>query len=308
MSMTRRRVVVAALFLTSALVVPGAARGGATVPDGSTEPFFFIQMADSQFGFFATPLLLAVAGMPWNADDVAREAVLFEQAIAHVNRLRPAFVVICGDLVNLPRQPTQTAEFNRIRALLRDDVPLYLVPGNHDVGNAPTRASLAWYRSTFGPDRYTFDHGGMRGIVLNSVVERAPGQVPLARAAQRQWLANTLERARRDDVQPLLVFQHHPLFLEDPAEPASAFNLPLDERQYLLDLFKTYGVRAVLAGHYHRNALARDGGLELITTSAVGRPLGDDPSGFRVVKVWPDRIEHEYYGLDDVPDAITFGD
>ena len=62
----------------------------------------------------------------------------------------------------------------------------------------------------------------------------------------------------------------------------------------------------MLAGHYHRNALARDGALEMITTSAVGRPLGDAPSGLRIVKVWPDRIEHAYYGLDEVPERISF--
>ncbi len=308
MSVVRRRTVVGVLLVALALLVPGAARVEDASAETSPEPFFFVQMADTQFGFFATPLLLAIAGRSWNGDDVAREAALFERAIAHVNRLRPAFVVLCGDLVNLARQPTQTAEFNRIRALLRDDVPLYLVAGNHDVGNTPTRASLAWYRSTFGPDRYTFDHAGTRGIVLNSVIEHTPKKVPLARLAQRQWLASTLEQARRDEVRQLLVFQHHPLFLEDPVEPPSAFNLPVAARQHHLDLFKTYGVRAVLAGHYHRNAVAADGALEMITTSAVGRPLGDDPSGFRIVKVWPDRIEHEYYGLDDVPDAITFDD
>lgn len=305
----RRGVSVGAMLLAIALLVPSGVRGenGAS-PAVDPAPFFFVQMADPQFGFFATPVPLAHLGVEWNGDDVVREAALFERAIAHVNRLRPAFLVICGDLVNLPRHVTQTAEFNRIRARLRDDVPLYLVAGNHDVGNTPTRESLAWFRSTFGPDRYTFDQAGMRGIVLNSVLLREPARVPYALAAQRQWLENALDRARRDGVQQILVFQHHPLFLEDPTEGASIFNLPPDARQQYLELFKAYGVRAVLAGHYHRNALARDGALEMITTSAVGRPLGDDPSGFRIVKVWPDRIEHAYYGLDEVPDAVTLGD
>ncbi len=41
-------------------------------------------------------------------------------------------------------------------------------------------------------------------------------------------------------------------------------------------------VRAVFAGHYHRNSYGTLGKMEMITTSAVGRPLGVDPSGFRV--------------------------
>ncbi len=48
-----------------------------------------------------------------------------------------------------------------------------------------------------------------------------------------------------------------------------------------------------------------DDGLEMVTTGPVGKPLGDDPSGLRVVKVFSDRIEHRYYGLDDVPPSIT---
>jgi hypothetical protein len=31
----------------------------------------------------------------------------------------------------------------------------------------------------------------------------------------------------------------------------------------------------------------------------VGLPLGDDPSGFRVVEVHEDRIEHRFVPLDD---------
>lgn len=50
----------------------------------------------------------------------------------------------------------------------------------------------------------------------------------------------------------------------------------------------------MFAGHYHRNAYARAGEIEMVTTGAVGRPLGDDPSGFRVVDVHDDRLEHSY--------------
>ena len=38
----------------------------------------------------------------------------------------------------------------------------------------------------------------------------------------------------------------------------------------------------------------------MVTSAAVGYPLGDDPSGFRTVRVYEDRIEHEYHALDRV--------
>ena len=42
----------------------------------------------------------------------------------------------------------------------------------------------------------------------------------------------------------------------------------------------------------------------MVTTGPVGYPLGDDPSGLRIVKVYRDRIEHAYYGLDTIPETI----
>jgi hypothetical protein len=44
----------------------------------------------------------------------------------------------------------------------------------------------------------------------------------------------------------------------------------------------------------------------MITTSAVGKPLADAPSGMRIIKIYPDRIESIYYGLDEIPEFITF--
>jgi hypothetical protein len=44
--------------------------------------------------------------------------------------------------------------------------------------------------------------------------------------------------------------------------------------------------------------------MQTVTTSAVGYPLGDDPSRLRIVKVFGDRIEHHYYGMDEIPDDV----
>ena len=75
-------------------------------------------------------------------------------------------------------------------------------------------------------------------------------------------------------------------------------------RRIILDLLKAQDVSAVFAGHLHRNAYASDGTLQMVTTGAVGYPLGDDPSGMRVVKMHGDSIEHDYYGINDLPDSV----
>src|SRR5437868_882524 len=101
---------------------------------------FFVQMADPQFGMYS------------NNADFSQETANFEFAIANANRLRPSFVVVCGDLINQAGDPRQTAEYLRVAAKLDRSIPLHNVAGNHDVGNSPTPASLKVYRARFGPD------------------------------------------------------------------------------------------------------------------------------------------------------------
>ena len=66
-------------------------------------------------------------------------------------------------------------------------------------------------------------------------------------------------------------------------------------------------LKYLFSGHYHRNAVARDGDIEAVTTGPVGQPHGGDKSGLRVVIVRDDRIEHHYYGFGELPNRIDFG-
>ena len=89
-------------------------------------------------------------------------------------------------------------------------------------------------------------------------------------------------------------------------EPDTYHNIDMKNREKYLDLFDRNNVEFVFAGHRHRNMLNHYGNVELVTTSALGKPLGEDPSGFRIVKVSGKNIEHKFYGLDDVPSSIRF--
>ncbi len=256
-------------------------------------PFFFVQMADPQFGMFA-------ANMSFK-----KETELFEKAISHANRLKPAFVVICGDLINKPGDEEQTKELFRIAHKLDKKIPLYWVPGNHDVGNQPTLENLEWYRKTFGKDWYSFHYGSCKFVVINTTIIHRPDKVREEMEKQWEWLSGALKNANNEKPIHTIVFQHHPLFLKDPQEKDGYFNIPKERRPKYLNLFKENNVSAVFAGHYHRNCYANDGTMEMITSGPVGKPLGEDPSGFRIVKVFKDQIEHKYYGLDAVPEMVT---
>jgi 3',5'-cyclic AMP phosphodiesterase CpdA len=221
-----------------------------------------------------------------------------------VNRLRPAFVVITGDLVHKPGDAAQIAEYRRIVAKIDRSIPVYNIAGNHDVENVPTPESLAIYTKIFGPDRYTFRHRGLVGIVLNSSVIHSPGKTPEQLAEQERWLRAELSKARAEGARHIVVFQHHPWFIKSASEADQYFNIPMARRAAYMALFREFGVRYLFCGHYHRNAEGRDGEIENITSGPVGKPLGGAKSGIRVAIVRADKIEHLYYELGDLPVKI----
>jgi 3',5'-cyclic AMP phosphodiesterase CpdA len=260
----------------------------------AAEPFFFVQASDPQFGMFTAD------------KDFLQETANWEFAIANINRLHPAFLVVTGDLTNKAGDAAQLAEYRRINAMLDKSVHLYSVPGNHDVGNEPSPESLRAYRAAFGPDYYSFREGPLYGIVLNSSLFKAPEKVADEAAKQEKWLEAELAKARSSGAL-IVVYQHIPWFLEKADEPDQYFNIPIETRRRALATLHRYGVKYVFAGHYHRNALGRDGDLEMITTGPAGMPIGPDPSGLRIAEVKDGAIVHKYYGFGTLPSVFPEG-
>jgi 3',5'-cyclic AMP phosphodiesterase CpdA len=279
----------AGLIASIALVASALARQAPV--DAS---FFFLQFSDPQFGMFTAD------------KDFAQETANFEFAIATANRLRPAFVVITGDLVNKAGDAAQIAEYQRIAAKLDRSIPLYNVAGNHDVENTPTPETVAAYTKVFGPDHYTFRYRSLVGIVLDSTIMSAPEKVPELYAEQDRWLKTELAKARGAGTAHIVLFQHHPWFLKDAAEPDGYYNIKLPRRSEHLALLHEFGVTYVFAGHYHNNSPARDGDLEMITSGPVGKPQGQGArSGIRVAIVRAGGIEHRFYEFSEIPNAIS---
>ncbi len=259
-----------------------------TVPLRAADPFFFIQASDPQFGMQAAD------------KNYTQETANWTYAITNINRLHPAFLVVTGDLINKPGDESQIAEFKRINKQLDPTIHQYNVAGNHDVENDPTPESIAAYRKNIGPDYYSFREGQIYGIVLNSSYFKAPAKVQQEAAKQETWLTAELEKAKAANALTV-IFQHIPLFLEKPDEPDQYFNTPLETRKRILALLHRYNVHYVIAGHLHKNSYGKDGDLEMITTSAVGKPLGDDPSGFRIIELKDNALIQQYIPFGKLP-------
>lgn len=210
-----------------------------------------------------------------------------EQTVEQINELNPAFVILTGDVVTTFTADNY-ARFKEIVATLKP--PLYVIPGNHDVGNKPGRngpvteeSYNAWLKAG-GVGHVAFDREDCLFIGLTSVLFNSG--LP-AEEEQFDWLKARLEGAGKKRV---FVFQHHPIFENSPKEPTGAYN-NIDEpmRSQLLKLFKKHKVEAVFYGHLHRFNESFYGGTKYIGTPSTAFPVTTDRgmSGYRIVYVSP---------------------
>ena len=250
----------------------------------SRNPFFIIQMSDPQFGFLDAN------------KSFEKETKLYGKAVEIVNRLNPDFVVITGDFIHDHTDSSQWAEFDRITALIKRQIPVYMVPGNHEYSVNPTEEEFMHYKKIIGDDKFSFNHRKNLFIGINSNLLKT-GSHRLEKE-QYEWLENELKNA--GGIRNIVVFAHHPFFAKDADEPDTYSNIPLVKRKKYFELFSRFGVKAVFAGHFHKNSIGDYEGVDMITTSAVGKQLGNDQSGFRIVKVTQDSIFSEYYSLEEL--------
>lgn len=292
----------------------------------SFKPFHFVQMADTQLGMEES-FDKKVKG--WD-----KELQLMRLAAAEVNRLRPAFCIVCGDLVDewpeeeqgrrgsvdAARRELQEADFKAAMSLIDEEIPLICLCGNHDIGNRPNAQTIKRYESSFGDDYLTFWCHGIKCLVVNSQLWKDDSDAKVLRERMDAWLDKELGEDGDGCTSPrrMLVFSHVPPFINKPDEANGYFNLELGFRQRLLAKMAAKGVVAWFCGHYHRNAggVYRDADgreLEVVVSGAVGVQITDDPvgnplelsgigghcigeaaSGLRIVRVLADSVEHEW--------------
>ncbi len=227
--------------------------------DAAAGGFAFVQMCDTQLG------------MGGYEHDVRS----FELAVDQINALEPDFVLICGDLVD-KADDKSFADFNRIRAKFK--IPCHCAAGNHDVENRPTAASLQRYRKKIGEDYFTVEHKGYTFVVANTQLWKAP----LEGESEKHdaWFRKSLARAKARG-NPVVVVTHYPLFVQEPDEEESYFNIGPAKRGELLALCEENGVVALLAGHTHRLVVKEYKGMQMVNGETTSKNFDGRPLGFR---------------------------
>ncbi len=140
-----------------------------------------------------------------------------------VDSLRPAFVLIAGDLVRdalRVGEAEATSYYELFMGELRQfTTPAWTVPGNHEIFGIERDKSHVepahplfgrkMYQHYLGPDYYSFTHGGIHFVGLNSVDVDGPSYYGHVDSLQLAWLARDL--ARIPATMPVVTFNHIPL-------------------------------------------------------------------------------------------------
>jgi Predicted phosphohydrolases len=248
-----------------------------------------VQATDPQFGFIE------------DNNGYEPEQKLLSQAIKKINLIAPDIFVITGDFINDRESEEQVEAFKKVMRTLDKSIPLYYTPGNHDINNDPTLESVARYQTRYSKPLYSsIEKDGVRFIFMNSVIIKAEYAKDME-DEQYEWLKSLVG----SDNPPTIVFLHQPFFIKDFNEDSSYSTIDPAKREKYWGLFKKLNVKSVFAGHLHNEAVAEYDGIKMITTSALGRPLGDVPSGVRIIKVKREKddisINSKYYEVKDIP-------
>ncbi len=184
----------------------------------------------------------------------------FHRVSEYIDATRPDLVVNSGDLAfDAPTNADDLGFARELHGAL--PVECRYLPGNHDVGDNPTKFGpgpsdlvtelrLQAFATAFGEDRWSFEAAGWCFIGLNSLVMNTG---LASEAGQFEWLASQLSST---DGKPVALFLHKPLYLNAPDDPelaASAIRyVPIPARGLLVEMLRAVDLRLVASGHVHQ--------------------------------------------------------
>lgn len=264
-----------------------------------------------------------ISDMHVEAEGPSREH--FSRAMRNVQLLNPPveFVVNAGDCVMdvmFSDKDRAIAQWDRFQSVLSADFPLpvYHAIGNHDVwgwGLKPEKQAAAQNDPLYSkgmalerlglPNRYyTFDHGGWRFIVLDSIhlADLAFNQPYTGKLDEEQyeWLVQTLDATPATT--PICIVSHIPIFgasgLMDSDESSGNWVMPgawqhIDGRKLIALFWEHPNVKLCLSGHTHQVEDLRYHGVNYLTNGAISGnwwkgAYHDFPPGYVVFNLYTD--------------------
>jgi len=198
---------------------------------------------------------------------------------ALVDSLKPAFVLVSGDLVRdalrVPEAEATGYYQMYLKETARFSAPIWNVPGNHEIFGIERMTSLvspthplyakAMYRHFLGPDYYSFTYGGIHFVGLNSVDYDDLWYYGHLDSTQIAWLKQDLKTV--PPTTPVVTFNHIPFlstaeilsgYTDDPPAPSlitvnhhTAFRHTVSNTAEVIAALKDHPYPLALGGHIH---------------------------------------------------------
>ena len=197
---------------------------------------------------------------PRNADRVTT-------ALGYLERLprRPDAILVTGDLTD----SGTVAQYDQARKVLSTDIPLHVLPGNHD-DRANLCHGLLDIPVPDGPVNRAVEVGGLTVAMLDSTI---PGSGGGALGEQTYaWLDRLLDRTPADG--SVLIALHHP-----PVPMFSTVVDPIrlaDPQRLEHTIAGDDRILGVLTGHMHAMGTTLFGGRPLVVAPSVASAIGGE--------------------------------
>jgi predicted phosphodiesterase len=179
--------------------------------------------------------------------------------VEQINNVNPDLVIHLGDIPHtIPSSENHDQAMRNAHAIYKNGIrsDLYVVPGNHDIGNKPNaftsspimeEGSHEVFERYWGATYSSFDYEDCHFLLLSSSVLNSG--LPLE-VEQSLWMLDDLRR-NRETGRRVFWCMHHPPFINHPSEIEHYDNIGEPGRSWLLSLLREYEVEAVFCGHAH---------------------------------------------------------
>jgi 3',5'-cyclic AMP phosphodiesterase CpdA len=223
------------------------------------DPVFFVQLTDTHFGpeeHFARgrAAVKAINALPVKISFVAVTGDIMHDCIADSNKVNEALAILGG---------------------LK--VPVHFVPGNHDLLKKAPEATVAVFTNRFGPLISSAEYGGVEFVFV--CTEPLAGGAQIKGYDPLNALENLLQSRAAD--QPSVLFHHTPSiddFYDNESHKGWRYS---KEGLRWIALLHRYPVKAVIAGHFHRDEMHWIGEVPLYIDPPLSSWLGRQ-AAFRV--------------------------
>lgn len=155
----------------------------------------------------------------------------FQRHLWLINFLSPDFAIVTGDVCNNPHEVIFQGLYREMREF---DVPIILVPGNHD--HAAGRQPFVKY---LAPSNVSLEVGPVHIVILDTGPGSLSGSIS---PDQLSWLEEDLSAT---NATVKIVAMHHPPFALENRSDANV--------EMLVDILLEHGVSLVISGHMHEN-------------------------------------------------------